>query len=77
MSLRAQPVRNAIAGRSFPSWEAFEGHFEAWTREVADVRVHGTTGEAPIERFRRASPGANHKCLLNSFLNVGNKLLVA
>jgi hypothetical protein len=22
-------------------------------REVADTRVHGTTGEAPIERFRR------------------------
>jgi hypothetical protein len=22
-------------------------------REVADIRVHGTTGEAPIERFRR------------------------
>jgi transposase len=46
--------RNAIAGRSFPSWEAFEAHIEAWTREVADVRVHGTTGETPIERFRRA-----------------------
>jgi hypothetical protein len=45
--------RNAIAGRCFPSWEAFEAHLEAWTRDVADVRVHGTTGEAPIERFWR------------------------
>lgn len=45
--------RNAIAGRSFPSWEAFEAHLEAWMREVADVRVHGTTGEAPIVRFQR------------------------
>ncbi len=45
--------RNAIAGRSFPTWEAFEAHLEAWTREVADVRVHGTTGEAPIVRFQR------------------------
>jgi transposase len=45
--------RNAIAGRCFPSWEAFEAHLEAWTRDVADVRVHGTTGEAPIERFQR------------------------
>jgi hypothetical protein len=26
---------------------------EAWTREVADVRIHGTTGEAPIARFER------------------------
>ena len=50
--------RNAIAGRSFPSWEAFEAHLEAWTREVADVRVHGTTGETPIERFRRAEAAA-------------------
>ena len=45
--------RNAVAGRSFPTWAALEAHLDAWTREVADVRVHGTTGEAPIERFRR------------------------
>jgi hypothetical protein len=44
---------NAIAGRSFVSWEAFEAHLEAWTREVADVRIHGTTGEAPLDRFLR------------------------
>jgi hypothetical protein len=50
--------RNAIAGRSFPSWEAFEAHLEAWTRDVADVRVHGTTGEAPLARFRRAEAQA-------------------
>jgi len=50
--------RNAIAGRSFPSWEAFEAHLEAWTRDVADVRLHGTTGETPIERFRRAEAKA-------------------
>ena len=50
--------RNAIAGRCFPSWEAFEAHLEAWTRDVADVRVHGTTGEAPIDRFRRAEAQA-------------------
>ena len=43
--------KNAIAGRSFASWSAFEAHLEQWTREVADVRIHGTTGEAPIERF--------------------------
>jgi transposase len=45
--------KNAIAGRGFVSWEAFESHLEAWTREVADVRIHGTTGEAPIARFMR------------------------
>lgn len=45
--------KNAVAGRSFASWEAFEAHLEAWSREVADLRVHGTTGEAPIARFER------------------------
>jgi hypothetical protein len=50
--------RDALAGRSFASWPALEAHLEAWTREVADVRVHGTTGEAPIERFRRDEAGA-------------------
>ena len=45
--------RNAIASRPFASWAEMEAHLAAWTREVADVRIHGTTGEAPIERFRR------------------------
>ncbi len=44
---------NAIAGRSFASWAALEAHLAWWMREVADVRVHGTTGEAPIVRFER------------------------
>jgi len=44
---------NAVAGRSFVSWEAFEAHLEAWTREIADVRIHGTTGETPVARFMR------------------------
>lgn len=46
--------KNAIAGRSFESWSALEAHLEAWTREIADQRVHGTTGEKPIERFARS-----------------------
>lgn len=45
--------KNAIAGRSFESWEAFEAHLAKWEREIANVRVHGTTGEAPMERFTR------------------------
>jgi hypothetical protein len=46
--------KNAIAGRRFESWSALEAHLDAWVRDVADQRVHGTTGEVPIERFRRA-----------------------
>ena len=45
--------KNAIAGRRFESWAAFEAHLDRWTREVADQRVHGTTGVAPAERFAR------------------------
>jgi transposase len=44
--------RNAIAGHAFASMAALEAHLAWWMREVADVRVHGTTGEVPIERFR-------------------------
>jgi transposase len=49
---------NAIAGRRFVSWAALEAHLEEWVREIADKRVHGTTGEPPIERFRRAEAAA-------------------
>ena len=45
--------RNAIAGHRFDSLEALYAHLQRWMREVADVRVHGTTGEPPIERFER------------------------
>ena len=44
---------NAIAGHRFASWAALEAHLARWVREVADVRVHGTTGEAPVDRFAR------------------------
>lgn len=43
--------KNAIAGRRFETWAAFEAHLDRWTREVADRREHGTTGVAPAERF--------------------------
>jgi transposase len=46
--------KNAIAGRSFESWAALEAHLEWWSREIADKRIHGTTGEVPAERFARA-----------------------
>ena len=45
--------KNAIAGRTFASFAALEAHLDEWAREVADQRLHGTTGEAPMERFVR------------------------
>jgi len=44
---------NAIAGRRFESFAALEAHLDAWIREVADTRAHGTTGEPPRVRFER------------------------
>ena len=45
--------RNAIAGHRFESMEQLHSHLSRWMREVADVRIHGTTGEPPILRFER------------------------
>jgi transposase len=45
--------KNAIAGHTFASWDSFEAHLARWERDIANVRAHGTTGEAPILRFER------------------------
>lgn len=45
--------RNAIAGHCFSSFEDLQGHLTHWMRDIADLRMHGTTGERPIERFER------------------------
>jgi transposase len=50
--------RNAVAGRAFAGWDAFEAHLAAWERDIANARVHGTTGETPLVRFARDEVGA-------------------
>jgi hypothetical protein len=50
--------RNAIAGHAFDSLAALEAHLAWWMREVADTRVHGTTGQAPIARSREKEGAA-------------------
>ena len=49
--------RNGIAGRRFASFAELEAHLACWTREVADRRVHGTTGRVPIEHFAEEEAG--------------------
>jgi hypothetical protein len=44
--------KNAIAGRYFDSWGQLEAHLQWWMREIADQRIHGTTGERPCQRFQ-------------------------
>lgn len=45
--------RDAIAGHHFGSLDVLQAHLTRWMRKVADVRVHGTTAEPPIDRFER------------------------
>lgn len=42
---------NGIAGREFSSWDDLSQHISWWMREISDHRIHGTTGEKPIDRF--------------------------
>ena len=44
---------NALAGEVFDDWDHLEAHVRQWLDEVANVRRHGTTGEAPQVRFER------------------------
>jgi transposase len=44
---------NALAGRSFASFENLQSHLSRWMVEVADERIHGTTKERPVVCFER------------------------
>ncbi len=44
---------NALAGEVFDDRDHLEAHVRQWLDEVANVRQHGTTGEAPRVRFER------------------------
>jgi transposase len=43
--------RNFVPGRVFRDLEDFNAQLAAWQLEVADLRVHGTTHQRPIDRF--------------------------
>jgi len=45
--------RNFLPGRTFVDHEDFQVQLAEWTTTVADLRVHGTTHERPIDRFAR------------------------
>lgn len=49
---------NALAGRTFENRSALESHLQWWMSHVADVRVHSTTGQQPLERYRLAEQRA-------------------
>ena len=44
--------RNFLPGRSFADLVDVREQMAAWNAEIADVRIHGTTHERPIDRFQ-------------------------
>jgi transposase len=45
--------RNFLPGRTFVDRVDFDEQLSEWMATVADVRIHGTTHERPIDRFTR------------------------
>lgn len=43
--------RNFVPGRTFADLDDFNRQLAAWQAEVADLRLHGTTHQRPIDRF--------------------------
>lgn len=43
--------RNFAVGRVFGDLEDFNAQLAAWQAEVADLRIHGTTHQRPMDRF--------------------------
>lgn len=48
--------RNALAGRTFPTIQEKNVYLLRWVMQVAGVRDHGTTHEAPLDRFEKERP---------------------
>ena len=44
---------NALYGETFADWPALEHHVQCWLADIANVRIHSTTGEAPQARYVR------------------------
>ncbi len=42
---------NALYGEAFSDWSALEAYVADWLDRVANVRLHGTTGEVPQARY--------------------------
>jgi transposase len=48
--------RNFLVGRDFIDMTDVREQLQEWTLETADVRIHGTTHERPIDRFETEQP---------------------
>lgn len=52
--------------------EDFNAQLAAWQAQVADVRVHGTTHQRPIDRYAEEAkalmPATGHRCFLQALV---------
>jgi len=57
-----RPIRyvreNFFYGRGFLNDQDLDAQLHQWLEKTANVRVHGTTGERPIDRFQRDEKAA-------------------
>ena len=64
--------RNFIPGRQFRDLEDFNAQLAAWQAEIADVRIHGTTHQRPIDRFTEETkalmPVDGHRSFLDAIV---------
>ena len=64
--------RNFVPGRKFRDLDDFNEQLTAWQAEVADVRVHGTTHQRPLDRFpeeaRALTPTAGQRSFLQALI---------
>jgi len=68
--------RNFLPGRRFRDLADFNDQLAAWLTAVADVRVHGTTHEAPLERFKREAAALQPVAGRASFLQAQRRARV-
>lgn len=64
--------RNFVPGRQFRDLEDFNAQLAAWQAQVADVRVHGTTHQRPIDRYAEEAkalmPATGHRSFLQALV---------
>ena len=64
--------RNFLPGRTFRDFDDFNAQLATWQSEAADLRVHGTPYQRPIERFAEEmgalAPTAGHQSFLQAMI---------
>jgi transposase len=61
---------NFFYGREFLNDLDLDAQLSGWLEAVANVRVHGTTGERPVERFQREERAVLGPLAAKSYLSV-------